>query len=97
MIFTYTGGITSGHQDGYKFNLQLEELLLESRLGGCMLHVLRFFRSGFFGIIAEISGLDPQLGSSIQPQARGLHSIWNAIFCKIAFSIWQIQEQHEYL
>jgi hypothetical protein len=31
--------------------------------------------------------IDPQLESTIQPKARGLHSIWNAIL-GITFSIW---------
>ena len=33
--------------------------------------------------------IDPQLDSSIQPQAWGLHSIWSANFCKSHFHIDQ--------
>ena len=42
--------------------------------------------------MAKITNQDPQLGSTIQPEARGLHSIWNAIFTQIAFTIWILQE-----
>jgi hypothetical protein len=48
--------------------------------------VLRFF-SGLYGIIFAELQIDPQLESTIRPEARGLHSIWNAIL-QIAFSIW---------
>ena len=32
------------------------------------------------------------LDQAIQPKARGLHSIWNAIFTQIALTIWILQE-----
>jgi hypothetical protein len=45
------------------------------------------FFSRFFGIrLAELQ-IDPQLEYAIQPKARGLYSIWNAIL-RITFSIW---------
>jgi hypothetical protein len=37
--------------------------------------------------------IDPQLESTIQPKARGLHSIWNAILL-IAFSIWFLHQDN---
>jgi hypothetical protein len=49
-------------------------------------HVSFGFFSGFCGIILAELQIDPQLESMIQPKARGLHSIWNAIL-RIAFSI----------
>jgi hypothetical protein len=45
------------------------------------------FFSGFCGIILAELQIDPQLESTIQPKARGLHSIWNVIL-QITFSIW---------
>jgi hypothetical protein len=54
---------------------------------GALCHVSFGFFSRFYGIsLAELQ-IDPQLESTIQPKARGLHSIWNAIL-RIAFSIW---------
>jgi hypothetical protein len=50
-------------------------------------HVSFGFFSVFYGIILAELQIDPQLESTILPKARGLHSIWNAIF-RIAFSIW---------
>jgi hypothetical protein len=54
---------------------------------GAPCHVSFGFSSGFYGIILVELQIDPQLESVIQPKARGLHSIWNAIL-RIAFSIW---------
>jgi hypothetical protein len=52
----------------------IREEVLDSRLGGSVPRVLRFF-SGFYGIrLAELQ-IDPQLESTIRPKARGLHSI----------------------
>jgi hypothetical protein len=48
--------------------------------------VLWFFLQILRDNLAEFQ-IDPQLESAIQPKARGLHSIWNAIL-RIAFSIW---------
>jgi hypothetical protein len=65
----------------------IREKVLDSRLGGSVPCVLRFFFSGFCGIILTELQIDPQLESTIRPKARGLHSIWNAIL-RITFSIW---------
>jgi hypothetical protein len=54
---------------------------------GAPCHVSFGFFSGFCGIILAELQTDPQLESTIQPKALGLHSIWNAIL-RIAFSIW---------
>jgi hypothetical protein len=56
---------------------------------GAPCHVSFGFFSGFDGIILAEFQIDPQLESTIQPKARGLHSIWNVIL-RIAFSIWFI-------
>jgi hypothetical protein len=54
---------------------------------GAPCHVSFGFFSGFCGIILEELQTDPQLESTIQPMAWGLHFIWNVIL-RIAFSIW---------
>jgi hypothetical protein len=53
---------------------------------GAPCHVSFGFFSGFWGIILAEHQIDPHLESTIQPKARGLHSIWNAIL-RITFSI----------
>jgi hypothetical protein len=45
--------------------------VLDSRLGGSVPRVLRFF-SGFFGIFLPKLQMDPQPKSTTQPKARGL-------------------------
>jgi hypothetical protein len=54
---------------------------------GAPCHVSFGFFSGFDGIILAEFQIDPQFESTIQPKARGLHSIWNAIL-QNAFSTW---------
>jgi hypothetical protein len=54
---------------------------------GAPCHVSFGFFSGFWGIILAEHQIDPHLESTIQPKARGLHSIWNAIL-RITFSMW---------
>jgi hypothetical protein len=49
----------------------IREELLDSRLGGSVPRVLRFF-SGFFGIFLPKLQMDPQPESATQPKARGL-------------------------
>jgi hypothetical protein len=49
----------------------LEEVL-DSRLGGSLPRVLRFFLSGFFGIFLPRLQMDPQPEPAVQPKARGL-------------------------
>jgi hypothetical protein len=53
---------------------------------GAPCHVSFGFFSGFWGIILAEHQIDPHLESTIQPKARGLHSIWNAIL-RITFSM----------
>jgi hypothetical protein len=53
---------------------------------GAPCHVSFGFFSRCYGIILAELQIDPQLESTIRPKARGLHSIWNAIF-RIVFSI----------
>jgi hypothetical protein len=54
---------------------------------GASCHVSFGVFSEFCRIILAEFQIDPQLESTIQPKARGLHSIWNVIL-RIAFSIW---------
>jgi hypothetical protein len=54
---------------------------------GALCYVSFGFFSIFYGIILAEHQTDPQLESTIQPKARGPHSIWNAIL-RITFSIW---------
>jgi hypothetical protein len=68
--------------------LQFERKYL-TQGSGAPCHVSFSFFSVFYRIILAELQIDPQLGSTIQPKARGLHSIWNAIL-RIAFSIWFI-------
>jgi hypothetical protein len=66
--------------------LQFERKYL-TQGSGALCHVSFGFFSGFCGIILAELQIDPQLESTIQPKARGLHTIWNAIL-RITFSIW---------
>jgi hypothetical protein len=76
-----------------KMTLQFERQYL-TQGSGAPYHVSFGFFSGFYGIgLAELQ-IDPQLESMIQPKARGLHSIWNAIL-RIAFSIWFLCQDDE--
>jgi hypothetical protein len=50
----------------------IREEVLDSRLGGSVPWVLRFFLSGFFGISLPRLQMDPQPESTTQPKARGL-------------------------
>jgi hypothetical protein len=50
----------------------IREEVLDSRLGGSVPRVLRFFLSGFFGIFLPRLQMDPQPESTTQPKARGL-------------------------
>jgi hypothetical protein len=69
-----------------KMTLQFERKY-STKGSGASCHVSFDFFSGFYEIsLAELQ-IDPQLESTIRPKARGLRSIWNAIF-RIAFSIW---------
>jgi hypothetical protein len=58
-----------------------------SQGSGAPCHVSFGFFAEFYGIILAELQIDPQLESTIRPEARGLHSIQNAIL-RIAFSIW---------
>jgi hypothetical protein len=60
----------SGHilQD----DLSIREEVLDSRFGGSVPRVLRFFLSGFFGIFLPSLQMDPQPEPAAQPKARGL-------------------------
>jgi hypothetical protein len=67
-----------------KMTLQFERKY-STQGSGAPCHVSFGFFSKFYGIrLAELH-IDPHLESTIRPKARGLHSIWNAIF-RIAFS-----------
>jgi hypothetical protein len=50
----------------------IREEVLDSRLGGSVPRVLRFFLSGFFGIFLPGLQMDPQPEPATQPKARGL-------------------------
>jgi hypothetical protein len=50
----------------------IREEVLDSRLGGSVPRVLRFFLSGFFGILLPKLQMDPQLEPTAQPKVRGL-------------------------
>jgi hypothetical protein len=50
----------------------IREEVLDSRLGGSVPRVLRFFLSGFFGIFLPNLQMDPQPEPETQPKARGL-------------------------
>jgi hypothetical protein len=50
----------------------IREEVLDSRLGGSVPRVLRFFLSRFFGIFLPRLQMDPQPESATQPKARGL-------------------------
>jgi hypothetical protein len=54
---------------------------------GAPCHVSFGFFARFLGIRLAKLQVDPQLESTIRTKARGLHSIWNAIF-QITISIW---------
>jgi hypothetical protein len=56
----------------------IREEVLDSRLGGSVPRVLRFFLSRFFGIFLPRLQMDPQPEPTAQPKARG-YSIWSAI------------------
>jgi hypothetical protein len=49
----------------------IREEVLDSRIGGSVPRILRFF-SGFYGIILQELQMDPQPESTTQPKARGL-------------------------
>jgi hypothetical protein len=50
----------------------IREEVLDSRLGGSVPRVLRFFLSGFFGTFLPRLQTDPQPEPTTQPKARGL-------------------------
>jgi hypothetical protein len=50
----------------------IREEVLDSRLGGSMPRVLRFFLSGFFGIFLPRLQMDPEPEPAAQSKARGL-------------------------
>jgi hypothetical protein len=50
----------------------IREEVLDSRLGGSVPRVLRFFLSGFFGIFLPRLQMDSQPEPTAQPNARGL-------------------------
>jgi hypothetical protein len=56
----------------YKDDPSIREEVLDSKLGGSVPRVLRFFLSGFFGIFLPRLQMDPQPEPATQPKARGL-------------------------
>jgi hypothetical protein len=74
-----------------KMTLQFE-MKYSTQGSGDPCHVSFSFFSRFYGIILADFQIDPLLESTIGPNARGLHSIWNAIL-RIAFSIWFLLQE----
>jgi hypothetical protein len=60
----------SGHI--LQYDPSIREEVLDSRLGGSVPRVLRFFLSGFFEVFVPRLQMDPQPEPAAQPKARGL-------------------------